>query len=271
MKLKEYFYLLGIKPREKKYGYRIKQFDLQSFGVVEYAQWEHPRERDKYIKEDNVSYLKTFLKDGDFCIDIGAHTGDTTLPMALAVGKGGFVLALEPNPYVFTVLNKNAGLNKDHTNILPLMIAATEKDGDIDFEYSDSGFCNGGLHQNISRFKHGHAFKLTVKGLNLSDLLRNKFSEKLPHLRYIKVDTEGYDLNVLESVSDIIEEYRPFINAEIFKHTDKAYRETMYSFLSDRKYLIYKVKNDNDYKGEKLKKTDMMSWKHYDIFCAPTS
>ncbi len=269
MKLKEYFYMLGLKPREKRYGYLVKQFNLDSFGVVEYAQWKHPAETDKFIKEGDVSNLKTFLKDGDFCIDIGAHTGDTAVPMALAVGKTGFVLALEPNPFVFTVLNKNASLNKSHTNILPMMIAASEQDGDIELEYSDSGFCNGGHHENISRWKHGHAFNLTVTGLNLSGLLRDRFSEKLPHLRYIKVDTEGYDLSVLKSISDIIEAYKPFIKTEIFKLTDRVYRETLHSFLSDEGYLIYKVKDDMDYRGEELKKTDMLKWKHYDIFCVP--
>jgi FkbM family methyltransferase len=246
MKLKEYFYMLGFKPRERRYGYRVKQFDIASFGIVEYAQWTHPSEKDKFIREDVVSYLKSFLENGDFCIDIGAHTGDTTIPMALAVGKNGFVLALEPNPYVFPVLNKNAILNKGLTDIFPLMIAATPKDGDIEFEYSDSGFCNGGLHENVSKWKHGHAFKLTVTGLNLSDLLRDKFSDKLPYLKYIKVDAEGYDLSILETIGDILEEYRPFIKAEIFKHTNKTYREKMYSFLSDRKYTIYLVENDNN-------------------------
>ena len=271
MKLKEYFYMLGIKPREKRYGYQIKQFNLDSLGVVEYAQWKHPRETEKYIKEEDITNLKTFLKDGDFCIDIGAHTGDSTIPMALAVGKNGFILAMEPNPFVFTVLNKNTCLNKNKTNILPLMIAASQEDGDLEFKYSDSGFCNGGLHENVSRWKHGDAFKITVNGMNLSDLLHDRFSEKLPALRYIKTDTEGNDLGVLESISNIIEEYRPFIKAEVFKLTGETYREQMYSFFSDRKYKIFKINDESDYRGEELKKTDMMKWEHFDIFCVPIS
>ena len=269
MKLKEYFYMLGIKPREKRYGYQINQFNLDSFGVVEYAQWQHPYEQKKYIREEDVANLKTFLNDGDFCIDIGSHTGDTTVPMALAVGKNGFVLALEPNPFVFTVLNKNASLNRKHTNILPMMIAASKEDGDIDLEYSDSGFCNGGFHENISKWKHGHAFNLTVTGLNLSDLLKGRFSEKLPGLKYIKVDTEGYDLSVLESIEDIIDKYKPFIKTEIFKLTDKTYREKLHAFLSEKGYSIHRVKDESDYRGEELQKSDMMKWRHFDIFCAP--
>ena len=271
MKLKEYFYLLGLKPREKRYGSQVKQFNLESIGLVDYAQWKHPAESDKYIGETDVNYLKTFLNDGDFCIDIGAHSGDTTVPMALAVGKSGFVLALEPNPFVFPVLNKNASLNKNYTNIFPLMIAATEKDGDIEFEYSDSGFCNGGLHKNISRWKHGHAFNLTVTGLNLSSLLHDKFSDKLPNLRFIKVDAEGYDLSILKSISDIIEEYKPLIKAEIFKQTDNTYREAMFSFFSEKGYNLYKVEDDTNYKGKELSITDMIKWPHYDIFCVPKS
>lgn len=269
MKVKEFFYLLGIKPRDKRYGYQINRFHLDSIGTVSYAQWKHPSEDEKVIEEKTVAFLKTFLRDGDFCIDIGSHTGDTAIPMALAVDKTGFVLALEPNPFVFTVLNKNAFLNKEHTNILPLMIAVCENDGDIEFEYSDSGYCNGGLHEHVSRWKHGHAFKLPVTGMNLPDLLQRNFSERLPRLRFIKVDAEGYDLSVLKSCSRIIDEYRPYIKAEIYKHTDKAYKESMYTFFTERGYSIYKVNSDSDYKGEILNKETMLKWKHYDIFCVP--
>lgn len=271
MKIKEYFYLLGIKPSDKRYGYQIKQFQLDAYGTVSYAQWSHPSEDKKVISDSTVSCLKTFLNNGDFCIDIGAHTGDTTVPMALAVGKNGLVLALEPNPFVFSVLNKNAFLNQEHTHILPLMIAACDQDGDIDFEYSDSGYCNGGLHEHVSRWKHGHAFTLTVAGMNLPNLLRRNYSEWLPRLRFIKVDAEGYDLSVLKSCSGLIDEFKPFIKAEIYKHTDHAYRESMHRFFSNKGYTIFKVNSDSELKGDKLDPDMMMNWKHYDIFCVPDS
>ena len=71
--------------------------------------------------------------------------------MALAVGKSGCVFALEPNSYVYPVLAKNAALNPDKTHILPLPFAATPEDAELVFQYSDSGYCNGGRFAGISR------------------------------------------------------------------------------------------------------------------------
>ena len=50
----------------------------------------------------HVSIISSKIKETENN-SIGAHIGDTTLPIALAAGKKGFVLALEPNPYVFHV------------------------------------------------------------------------------------------------------------------------------------------------------------------------
>jgi len=269
MKLKEYLYMFGIKPKQKKYGYQIKQFRLPSFGIVEYAQWSHPSEKNKFITQENVSYLQTIINKGDFCIDIGSHSGDTAVPMALAAGSSGLVLALEPNPYVFPVLNKNAFLNVDKTNIIPLMVAATQQYEDLSFEYSDSGFCNGGLHKNISKWSHGHAFNLIVSGVNLSNVLNNKFQDRLPMLKYIKIDAEGFDLYILNSIDDIVTKYRPLIKAEIFKHVDQSYRDQMHDYFTSKDYVVYKVKNEEHYKGQKLNKSDMSNWRHYDIYCIP--
>jgi FkbM family methyltransferase len=121
--------------------------------------------------------------------------------MALAVGPSGAVLALEPNPYVFPVLEENSRLNSSKTHIVPLMFAATPEDAELDFEYSDSGFCNGGLHEGISRWKHGHAFTLRVRGRNLAAVLAREYADLLPRIRYIKVDAEGYDATVLSTLT----------------------------------------------------------------------
>lgn len=270
MKLKEYFYMLGFKPKTKEYGFKIKHFNLPEFGDVKYAQWLHPSETQKEIKYEVIEELRSYLNKGDFCIDIGAHTGDTTLPFSLAVGKEGAVLALEPNKYVFKILEENVRLNADKNSIIPLMAAATDHDGEFEFEYSDAGFCNGGHHEGISKWKHGHAFKLKIKGINLAQLLNNQYQDMLPKLKFIKTDTEGYDLSVIKSLLEIIKKYRPYLEIEIFKDTSSSYREEMYQLISSLNYQIYKVNSDIDLRGDKVESDDLIKWKHYDIFCIPT-
>ncbi len=269
MKLKEYLYMIGLKPRPKRYGYRVKQFNLPGIGTVDYAQWLHPSEKQKNITQASVDSLATFLKTGDFCIDIGAHTGDTALPMALAVGASGLVLALEPNPYVFHVLNKNAHLNPETTMIQPAMVAATPEDMDTEFNYSDSGFCNGGRHEGISKWKHGHAFTLTVTGVRLSDFLKKRYLHRLNRLKFIKIDAEGYDLSILLSMDDIIRRYRPCVKTEIYGKTGMDYRRKMYNYFTDHNYLVHRVHDDDTLKLKTIAEDEMMNWGHYDIFCQP--
>ena len=70
----------------------------------------HPYDMPKSITQPAVDAIRQFVSPGDFVIDIGAHSGDTTVPMALAAGQGGCTLALEPNRYVFKVLAANVTL-----------------------------------------------------------------------------------------------------------------------------------------------------------------
>jgi len=269
VKTKELFYMLGFRPAPRTYGSDVVVFDLPCEGRVEYARWLHPRETAKTISQESVDELRRFLSPGDVAIDIGAHTGDSAIPMALAVGKSGAVLALEPNPYVFPVLQKNSELNREKATIIPLPFAATAEDGEYEFEYGDAGFCNGGLHENVSRWKHGLAFKLKVAGRNLARYLTAEHPQLLPRLRYIKVDAEGYDLAVLSSLADLIAQRRPFIRAEVYKWTGRPQRERLFQFLGGAGYSIWRVEDEGNYCGERVTTERVTDWNHYDIFAVP--
>jgi FkbM family methyltransferase len=269
VKTRELFYLLGFRPAPRIYGSEVVAFDLPREGRIEYARWLHPRESPKTFSQESIDQLRRFLSPGDVAIDIGAHTGDSAIPMALAVGKSGAVLALEPNPYVFPVLRKNAELNRDKTNIIPLPFAATPEDGEYEFEYGDAGFCNGGLHENVSRWKHGLAFQLKVAGRNLANYLQREYPQLLPKVHYIKVDAEGYDLTVLSTLADLISRQRPFIRSEVFKWTGREQRERLIRFLTDAGYSVWRVESEADCCGEPVMPERAMEWEHYDIFAVP--
>ena len=268
MKLRDAPRALGFGSKPREYPFEIATYDLPADGEVQFARWLHPGEGPKTVTQGSVDALRAFLREGDVAIDIGAHTGDTTVPMALAVGPKGRVFALEPNPYVFKVLAANASLNRSKTDIVPLMFAAMPTDGQFDFEYSDSGYCNGGFHRGISRWKHGHFSKLRVAGRNLHGYLRAEAADMLPRLRYIKIDTEGFDRSVVQSLTDLIRSTRPYLRAEIYKHLSHDERRGFHDDLRALGYRVFKCEDDV-YRGREVGRDDLLQWPHFDIFAVP--
>lgn len=269
VKLRDVPRALGFSAAPREYPSEIQRLMLATDGEVRFATWLHPGERRKTLTQESVSAVRTFLREGDVAIDIGAHTGDSTMPMALAVGAQGAVFALEPNPYVFKVLALNATLNPGRSRIVPLMFAAMPADGEFEFEYSDEGYCNGGFHRSISRWKHGHFLKLRVQGRNLVTYLRANAANELPRLRFIKIDTEGFDREVFRSLVELVKVYRPFIKSEIYKHLPAGERSGYFDDLRALGYRVFKCEEDV-YRGEELRQPgDLMRWRHFDIFAVP--
>lgn len=180
-------------------------------------------------------------------------------------------MALEPNPYVFPVLQRNAGLNLDKTHILPLMFAAMREDGRYEFQYGEEGYCNGGYHEGMSKWLHGSAFKVQVEGRNVQALLTRAHPDLIPRLRFIKIDTEGFDLAVLETLETLIRSQRPFLQVEMFslRKSDPAYRVKLYDFLVKHGYAVHRVLGNENFLGDLITTENLMRWNVYDVFCVP--
>lgn len=250
----------------KEYGFEIKNFEIPNYGAVEYAQWLHPSESDKLITESNINFYKKLTTLGGMIIDIGAHTGDTTVPMALAVGSKGLVLGLEPNKYVFKILEKNAQLNKNHTNIRPLCFAATGEDGNFTFNYSDASFCNGGFLSQIKNNRHRHHYTLDVTGKNLQQYLQANHLKDLARLELIKIDAEGYDKEIVKAIPKLIEDYKPNIMLECYKRLTIEERNELYDSVAKHDYELYRLENfDSLSSMTRLSKSTMSDEKHFEI------
>ena len=250
------------------YGHELKRFTLEREGVVEYAQWLHPFEKPKTITQADVDGWRAFLRDGDVAIDIGAHTGDTTVPMALACGPSGLVVAVEPNPHVFRILEVNARLNAGRAApVLPLNIAATEDDGEFEFHYWDASFGNGGYLSRLHNQKHGHRYPLRVTGRNLERELRARVPDRLAQLALIKIDAEGYDAAVLHSMRGLIDEFRPVLICEVHKKLDHAERGQLRDQLTRPGYTFRRYRGAVP--GESMGADDFSRWPHFDIVAIP--
>jgi len=265
MKLKNFFHALGLKSGVKFFGaekYVIGEYKDTS---VSFYQWRTPKSSDVTLNQLEVDELKSFISEGDIAIDVGAHIGDSTLPIALACGSTGGVYAFEPNPVVFSVLAKNALINKSLINIHAIPFACSDKEIALEFGYSDAWLANGGDKSEFS-WTHGHQYKVPVNGSNPTIFISDCDTTKI---KYLKIDVEGLEIDILNLFEKIIDQRAPYIKFEIAKFTSQENRSKLESFFKNRSYELRVVGKDGCLFGEKLIREDFYRKYSLDIFCIP--
>jgi FkbM family methyltransferase len=271
MKFKEWFYMFGLKPKVKIFGFDIVDIEFDSNKTCQWALWKNPKCDHTLPRIKDYSVLKLFLKSGDFAIDLGAHIGDTTLSMGLCAGKEGAVLALEPNPATYKILEANSKLNQDITNIIPVNAAAMASDGHYVFQYNDPSLMNGGYQKGISRFTHASFFNVDVKGVNLAQLLIKDYKGKLNNLKFIKTDLEGGDFTAFLTMKEIIKKHMPVIQSEINGVMSKSTRNNFVQNLKALNYHIFSLSSQTLESLEELTQEMIDSKETFDIFAVPPS
>lgn len=270
MKLKSLLWTLGLRPSVRKYGTERLEFQLERDGAISFERWLHPKDRFVPFRQSYIDRLRNYIQPGDAVLDIGAHCGDFTVPLALAAGPEGIVFAWEPNPYVYEVLAKNASLNLHATRIVPVQAAAAPEDCQLLFHYSDPGFSNGGNLAGISRWTHGHAFELQVPALRVESWLEREYPEWTGKIRFVKVDTEGFDLEVLRSLETTLMRQRPTIHVEFYKHLSTDRRKMLWAYLTRLGYTVYTtdpVHNIDPH--QRIEEADVTRWDHFDAIAIP--
>ena len=252
----------------KKYPTTVDTFAISGYGNVLFANWENPLVERKVISSRNVNFFKKFLREGDLAIDIGGNIGHMTIPMALAVGRAGKILSFDPNPFVFEILQQNAGLNPLLTNIETFNFAITENEEEFYYNSSEASFNNGGISKDAES-RHGRfALDQKIQGINLENFMRRNYINSIDKLKLIKIDTEGYDKEIIRSIPGILDKYHPVVITECFKKNDAEQRYEQFDLLAGHGYSMYYF-SDFDENAEIIpivKKEDMMRWKHFDLY-----
>jgi len=247
----------------QEYPSKINSFDLKDEGKIDFANWDNPLNTPTEISQDMVNFFKQFIKKGDLVIDIGANIGDTTVPMALAAGSSGVTLGFDPNPYVYKILELNASLNKDKQNIVPLPYAITVREEEFYYVSSEASFSNGGIALTKDNGHGKFYFPDKIKGINLKTFLEQNYNDRMTNLSFIKIDTEGYDKEIIKSISDLINDYKPTIVAESFgKSTDEEKIE-LYDVIQQAGYEIFYFE-DFDINAKIIKlnnRNEITNWK----------
>ena len=217
------------------YPTRVDTIDLRQWGTIQFKQWLH--NGPLAFSEDGVTRLSKFIPPGSLAIDIGAYTGDTAIPMALCVGDKGKVVAFEPGPASWEFLQDNVKLNP-RLRISAHHLAITSEPGEYTFHYVDQGFINGGLSTAISAGPDGcgNSYKAKVQGVNLTQFLKDCYGDWIDKLRYVKIDTEGYDKEILKANGAFFMQYRPVIEVEVYPFLNDVERTDLMESIVELSY-----------------------------------
>lgn len=252
----------------KVYPVKIDHFNTTAYGVIDFANWSNPLTSDVVIRDIYIDFFKQFLKEGDLTIDIGANIGHMTVAMGLVCGKSGLTLAFDPNPFVFNVLSENVKLNTDKTNIKAFNVAITTEEADYYYNSSEASFNNGGISKEPNGNHGKYALSQKIKGINLEKFLKENFENQMANLKLIKIDTEGYDKEIIKSISNLITTYYPVVISECFGKTTPEERFEHFELLKSKGYNLFHI-NDLISTTEIIpinEKEDMLKWHHFDFY-----
>ena len=163
----------------------------------------------KYVKENRPN-----LKN---CIDVGSHVGFWSKDFTNLFTH---TFAFDPIPNVRECYLKNV-TNSNYT-LYPYGLGKEEKKIKVLYDPKETGNThasdNGNLEIEVK----------TIDGFNL------------PNIDYIKIDAEGYEIEVVEGAKELIERCKPFIHIEAKKKVMVKQNITMNAIEELFKRINYK-------------------------------
>lgn len=163
------------------------------------------------------------VKKDDVIIDVGAHIGTYTIPFALQIGSNGKVIALEPNDSNADILEKNIRINK-LSNVILVRKAAAKQPGILNLRLASDPMLS-----MINAFNDLDT--TSVKTVDLDSLIGDLSIMKVD---WLKIDAEGFELEVLEGAKSILERFSPTIIIESRLENQKK----MMSMLGEYGYNV---------------------------------
>jgi FkbM family methyltransferase len=136
--------------------------------------------------------IKNSVRAGMTVIDVGAHFGYFSVLFAKYVGTHGRVYAFEPDPRSFAILAQNT---KNFKNVIPLNAAVLDRDATVTLYRSKQSSHNSLWEDNVDL----PAGSVSVKAVRLDQVLDDVCPD------FVKIDAEGCELEVLDSMSALLE------------------------------------------------------------------
>jgi len=154
------------------------------------------------LEQATSRLLDLTLREGMTFVDVGANVGLHTLHGARRVGPTGAVIALEPRPNLFRLLQKSIRINDMEHICNCINIAVSSADGVATLEGSKYGGHNS-LNQPVNEEAKA---EFQVRTARLDHVLQGA-----RRVDVVKIDAGGAELAVLEGMNHVLASHRDIV------------------------------------------------------------
>lgn len=212
---------------ETKYPFRLKANLANPEHQYLYFYGTHD---ERYV----VTKLRKIIKSGDICWDIGANIGFYTGLFASQVKDTGAVIAFEPAARTCGYLQENVCLN-EFTNVTVVNKGLGDHTEQRHLYYSKAALAEGTASL---KYPNGRTASERVTLDTIDNLIG-----KLPTPDFIKIDVEGYQLEVLRGGEHFLKTHAPLLMAEL-KDVGKTNRDDfseIEKYITNLGYSLYEI------------------------------
>ncbi|MFC7204250.1 FkbM family methyltransferase [Haloferax namakaokahaiae] len=182
--------------------------------------------------------LLSNLSPGDVVIDVGANTGTYTLAAA-ASDPSVRVVAVEPNARVADQLTSNIRLNEFENRVTHLACGIGNADETRTFHQSSYDELGSFSVAHASAWEASVEERVELQMRRLDSLVE---SGEVPPPDHIKIDVEGFGMEVLEGATSVLERHQPTIYFEVHDARDGHDESAAAAVLRERGYRLIPVR-----------------------------
>lgn len=183
--------------------------------------------------------IKEFIKDDFTVIDAGSQIGEFSL-YANNLSPNSNIYSFEPSRYVFEILRKNTE-NVEKIKIFNCALGEENKKikllvGNKNPMYGGDAIENSGMAKNkINKFLNSEE----VQMITIDSFVEEHKIEKVD---FIKMDTEGYERNIIMGAAETIRRFSPVIVCSAYHLKDDKIKipELIKSINPEYKYRVEK-------------------------------
>jgi FkbM family methyltransferase len=164
----------------------------------------------------DLRFLWTQLQPGMTFLDIGAHHGLYSIVAAKKMGRAGRVVAFEPSARELDRMWLNLRCNKiDFVTVEPYALAAQEGLAPL------AVVVDGYSTMNSLRPPVDHASKQVI--VNTISLDAYLFQNRIENVDFLKIDTEGGEVEAFRGAHALLSHIRPLIICEVLDQVTRAW------------------------------------------------